>query len=382
MLIKALGLLGVGQRIIQRSNLCYKVAPPNSSKLVNNKDWLSPSQTINIFNNLQDPNSALQLLDQISQRKDYTPNQSIYSAVLKHLALAKNFDYIDSLMDKIKFERKCRLSDDFFYDVIKVYGNLGGRINKAIYTLFDMPTYKCWPTIKTFNLVLNLLVSNKQFDVIHVVFMKAPHLGVEIDACCLNIVIKGLCHCAKFDAAFDVLNEFDKHNCRPNVRTFSTIMDGLCEHGRVNEALGFLERMKKEEIETDAITFNILIKGLRKQGKFQEGIEILDMMLLRGCEPNPGTYQEVLYCLLDAKSFVEAKEFTGKMIRKNVKPSFEAYKAMLDGFCKDRNVGNVEWVLKQMVRHRFKPRMGMWKQIVECVVPETDFSSFNHFPCK
>ncbi|KAK4344593.1 hypothetical protein RND71_034769 [Anisodus tanguticus] len=344
----------------------------NEINLTNYKDWLSPNEIIKIFQNLKDPNSALIVLIQISKRKDYKPNEAIYSTVVKNLATAKNFDAIETLLEKIKNERKCRLSDEFFYNVIKIYGNLAGRINKVIDTLFDMPNYKCWPSVKTFNFVLNLLVNTKQFDVVGEVYIRGRELGVEIDACCLNIIVKGLCRCGEIDAAYKVFDEFPKQNCQPNVRTFSTIMHALCEHGRVDEALSLLERMEKEEVEPDAIVFNTLISGLRKQKRADEGIEILKKVMLKGCDPNPGTYQEVLYTFLDAKRFMEAKDFMAVMFDKRMNPSFESYKLIIHGLCDGKFLGDLDWVLKQMVRHGFVPRMGMWRKILGCLFPDGD----------
>ncbi|KAA8526710.1 hypothetical protein F0562_009061 [Nyssa sinensis] len=277
-------------------------------------NWLAPNEVLKIFQNLKDPNSAITVLDQLSKRKDYKPSEALYTTVINKLAVGKNFDGIEKVMRRIKLENHCRLSDDFFYNVIKIYGNVAGRINRAIETLFDMPNYNCWPTVKTFNFVLNLLVSTKQFDIVHEVYKGASQLGVEIDACCLNIIIKGLCGCGNLDAAFYVLDEFPQQNCRPNVRTYTTLMHGLCKRGRVEEAFGLYERMEREEIEPDTITFNILISGLRKQGKVEEGVVLLDRMRLKGCDPNPGTYQEVLYGLLHTNKFIEAKDVMGRMI--------------------------------------------------------------------
>lgn len=344
--------------------------------ILNHKDWLSPNELVKIFQNLKDPNSALTVLNQVSKRKDYKPNQVLYTTVINNLAVAKNFDGIDHVMKRIKLEKRCRLADDFFYNVIKIYGHVAGRINRAIETLFEMPQYNCWPTVKTFNFVLNLLVSNKQFDVVHEVYMGASQLGVEIDACCLNIIIKGLCGCGDLDGALYVLDEFPKQGCKPNVRTFSTLMHGLCKSGKVEEAFKLFERMEKEDVQPDTITFNILIVGLRKQGRVEEGINLFDRMMLKGCDPNPGTYQEVLYGLLDMKKFVEAKEFMNRMICKGMNPSFESYKLILHGLC-DRNlVGDADWVLKQMVQHGFLPKMKMWRQILQCV-----FSGSKSFNC-
>lgn len=338
--------------------------------LLNHKDWLSTPQVIGIFHNLKDPNFALPLFDQLSSRQDYRPNELVYAALINKLALARNFDGIEAVMERIKLERKCRLSDSFFHDVIKIYSHSAGRINKAIETLFDMPSYKCWPSIKTFNFVLNLLVCSKQYEVVHEVYSGAPRLGVEIDTCCLNIIIKGLCECGQMDAAFKVLDEFPKQKCVPNVRTFSTIMHGLCERDRVDDAFSLLDRMEMENVEVDAVVFNILISGLRKGGRFEEGIKLFDRIMQKGCNPNPATYQEVLYCLLDSKRYNEAKLFMGRMTERGMNPSLKSYKLAVQGFCRQNLLEDVEWTLKQMVDHGFVPKMGLWEEIVCCIITD------------
>lgn len=200
------------------------VQPQDSVTLnrLNHKDWFAPNEVLKIIKALKDPSSVFTLLDRYTKRKDYKPNEALYALVINKLAQANMFDAIEDVMQRIK-DRKhfCRLSDEFFYNVIKIYGNVAGRISKLIDTLFDMPRYNCWPTVKTFNFVLNLLVSAKLFDVVHEVYVGAPKLGIEVDACCLNILIKGLCECGKLEAAFQVLDEFPKQRCKPNVRTFS-----------------------------------------------------------------------------------------------------------------------------------------------------------------
>lgn len=333
------------------------------------KDWLSPNEVIKIFENLRDPHSIISVWNQYSKRKDYKPNEALYTQVINKLAQAKNFDAIEDIMRIIKLDKSCRLSNDFFHNVIKIYGQLAGRIKKAMETLFDMPKgYNCWPTVKSFNLVLNLLVSAKVFDVVHEVYLQAPMLGIEIDVCSLNILIKGLCENGDLEAAFNVLDEFPKQRCEPNVRTFSTIIHGLCEKGKVEAAFGLLERMEKEGIDADTITFNILISGLRKQGKVVEGLELLERMKFKGCEPNAGSYQEILYGLLDAEKYVEGKEFMVRMIGEGVDPSFVSYKKLIHGICKERLLRDLDWVLKQMARQGFVPKMGMWVEMVQSVV--------------
>ncbi|PON83359.1 Pentatricopeptide repeat [Trema orientale] len=333
---------------------------------LNHKDWLAPNEVLRVFSTIRDPNSVVSALDCYSKRKDYKPNEALYTLILNKLAEARLYDAIDGVVCRIRAERNCRLSDEFFRNVIRVYGVLAGRINKAIETLFDMPRYDCWPTVKTFNLVLNLLVSARLFDVVHEVYVGAPKLGIEIDACCLNILVKGLCECGKLDDALKVLDEFPQQKLKPNALTFSTLMHGFCVYGKVEKAFGLFERMEKEGVDPDTITFNILISGLRKQGRVDEGMLLLERMKLKGCDPNAGSYQEVLYGLLDTERFSEAKEFMRKVISKGVSPSFKSYKALIHGLCKGNQLEDVDWILKQMGRQGFVPKMGMWRQILRC----------------
>lgn len=332
---------------------------------------------VKIFQTLKNPDSALSVFTQISKRKDYKPNEALYSVVITKLAVAKNFDAIDDVMERIKSEKGlCRISETFFYNVIKVYGNVAGRRDRAIEILFDMPKYGCWPSVKTFNFVLNLVVNAKRFDIVHEVYLGGVKLGIEIDACCLNIMIKGLCRRGDLDGAFKVLDEFPQQKCKPNVRTYSILMDELCDRGKVEEAFWLLERMERENIEPDTVAFNILISGLRKQGRVDEGMELLHKMRLKGCRPNQATYQEILYGLIDAKKHAEAKDFMGQMTSEGVSPSFDSFKSIIKGLCEKNLVEDVDWVLKQMVRHEFVPKRGLWMQIIRCL-----FSGHNSYAC-
>ncbi|CAN8259361.1 unnamed protein product [Cochlearia groenlandica] len=332
------------------------------------KDWLAPNEVLKIFDNVKDPNFLMSAYEHYSKRKDYNPTESLYALLINKFGQAKMFDEIEAVMRIVNAEKRCRFSEEFFYNLMRIYGNLAGRINRAIEILFSMSDFGCWPSTKSFNYILNLLVSAKLFDEIHKIFVSAPKLGVEIDACCLNILIKGLCESGNLKSAHQLLDEFTKLKSRPNVMTFSPLIRGFCNKGDFGEAYKLLERMEKEGIEPDTITFNILISGLRKKGRVDEGIEILERMKVKGIEPNPGTYQEILYGLLDKKRNFEAKEMMGQMVSWGMRPSFLSYKNMILGLCETKSVAEMEWVLNLMVNHGFVPKTGMWWKVVCCVV--------------
>ncbi|XP_072969960.1 pentatricopeptide repeat-containing protein At3g14580, mitochondrial isoform X1 [Typha angustifolia] len=333
---------------------------------LDHKDWLAPNEVLKIFANVRDPNLIISAFNKVTGRIDYKPSEALYSLIIDRLAYARKFGDIEDLLDRAKYE-KVRFSDEFFYRLIKMYGNVANHPEKTIGALLSMPDFHCWPSVKTFNYVLNMLVCTRQFEVIHEVFLSAPRLGIALDTCCFNILIKGLCQLEKLDAAFSLLHEIPKQGCRPNATTYSTLMHSLCKHDRIDEAFELCDRMEKEGIPPDTITYNILISGLCQQGRVAEGLELLKTMKLKGCYPNSGTYQALVYGFISSKQFAEAKHFMGIMISEGSRPSFSSYKLTIDGLCNEKRLDDAHVVLKQMVDQKFVPRTGTWEKIIRCL---------------
>ncbi|KAK8921642.1 Pentatricopeptide repeat-containing protein [Platanthera zijinensis] len=340
-------------------------------KQLDHKDWLAPNEVLKVFGNLGDPELVIHAFRKTSARVDYKPSEALYSLIIDRLAHARKFDAIGDLLDRAKCEN-CRLSDDFFCKIIKIYGNVAKHLELAINTLYRMPEFHCWPTVKTFNCVLNMLVCAKQFEIVHEVFLSASKLGVSLDTCCFNILIKGLCELDNLEAGFFVLHEISKHRLSPNRTTYSILMHAFCKHGRVKEALEVYEMMDRGGCHPDVITFNILISGLCKAGKVDEGMGYLKTMKLKGCYPNSGTYQALLYGLLREKQFVDAKNFMEIMYSERKYPSFLSYKLTIEGLCSEEFMNDIDFVLKKMVGQGFVPPMGTWKKIVDCMVSKTE----------
>ncbi|XP_068648383.1 pentatricopeptide repeat-containing protein At3g14580, mitochondrial-like [Aristolochia californica] len=328
------------------------------------KDWLAPNEVLKLFINISEPKLVLSALRKVSQRKDYKPTEALYSIIIEKLAGARMLDAIEDILNLAKSEN-CRLSDEFFYRLIKIYNNIFKHPEQAMKTLLGMPDFQCWPSVKTFNCVLNMLVCEKQYDVIHEIYLSASQLGVKVDTCSFNILLKGLCQVGKLDSAFALLGELPKQGVRPNATTYSTIMHGLCKHNKLDEAFDLFDRMEIEGCYPDSVTFNILISGLCKHARIDEAKVLLNKMQLKGCAPNSGSYQALLYGLLNCGKFVEAKDFMVQMVSKGIYPSFLSYKMVIDGLCRQAPLNEVDWVLKQMVQQGFIPRMGIWKKILE-----------------
>ncbi|CAJ1957852.1 unnamed protein product [Sphenostylis stenocarpa] len=344
---------------------------PNSDTAIlarlKHKDWLTPKEATNLLTSLTHPSSTLSFFNLYTSRKDFDPTEPVCTTLVAKLAQAQHLNPLIILHHSLTLPRpqRRRLSDNFFFTLIKAYAHSFQRVDHALRTLHEMP---CAPSTRTFNFVLNLLVNTRLYYAARDLFLQAPQLGVALDTCSLNILIKGLCAQGELNAAFELLEEFPKLGCEANAWTYATLMKGLCERGKMEEAFGLLGRMEGGGVDADVAVFNVLIGGLRKWGRVDDGWKVLEGMMGKGVCPNGGSYNEVLCGLLEGGRFEEAKEVVERMGVEGFAPSFEAYKGLVKGFCERGVVDEVEWVIRDMVRKGFVPKMGMWRKIVQCVV--------------
>ncbi|KAK7366559.1 hypothetical protein VNO80_08552 [Phaseolus coccineus] len=331
------------------------------------KDWLTPKEATTLLTSLTDPSSTLSFFNLYTSRKDFDPTEPFCTTLVAKLAQAQHLNPLLTLHHTLTLPRPQRrhFSDNFFFTLIKAYAHSFQRVDHVLRTLHEMP---CPPSTRTFNFVLNHLVNTRLYCAAHDLFLHVPQLGVTLDACSLNILIKGLCAQGELNAAFRVLEEFPGLGCEANALTYTTLMKGLCERGRMEEAFVLLERMEGGSVDADAAVFNVLIGGLRKGGRVDDGWRVLEGMMGKGVCPNGGSYNEVLCGLVEGGRFEEAKKVVERMEVEGFVPSFESYKGLVKGFCERGVVGEVEWVVRDMVRNGFVPKMGMWGKIVQCAL--------------
>ncbi|KAE8704212.1 putative Anter-specific proline-rich protein APG [Hibiscus syriacus] len=137
------------------------------------------------------------------------PTEPLFTLIINNLAYAQDFVSIENIMENLKREKACRLSGDFFQNVVKNMGTSEVESDGRSRPLF-MTGHETWPGVKTFNVVLSLLMNNKLFDVVHEVYVKAPDLGIENEAYTLDILVKGLCENGKLEFTFQLLDGFPK----------------------------------------------------------------------------------------------------------------------------------------------------------------------------
>lgn len=95
-----------------------------------------------IFQHLEDADLILTSFKRLCERKDYNPNVSLYADMIGKLARACQYEAVEDILNQNRSE-KGRLTDEFFCELIRIYGNVENNPEKAIETLHRMPAFSC-----------------------------------------------------------------------------------------------------------------------------------------------------------------------------------------------------------------------------------------------
>eukprot|EP00252_Welwitschia_mirabilis_P011636 TRINITY_DN2595_c0_g1_i3.p1 TRINITY_DN2595_c0_g1~~TRINITY_DN2595_c0_g1_i3.p1 ORF type:complete len:436 (-),score=67.28 TRINITY_DN2595_c0_g1_i3:136-1443(-) len=331
------------------------------------KDWLTASDLLRILKQLKDAQSALHTLNIASQRRDYVPDEAVFKSVIHKYVREGQFNEIDGIILRMKKEC-CKFSDSFFRNLIRIFSNKAGNPKKALRIFLAMRDFQCFPSVKTFNFVLNMLVSSNDYETVHKLYLEAPNMAISPDICTFNILIKALCQMGKLDAAFSLLSEIPQQGLSANNTTYGTLMKYLSSSGKSEEVIKLFEKMVESGCNPDTANYNILISALSKEGRFEDAHNVLDEMKAKRCKRNSGSYHALLYGLLHNQMYQDGKELMHEMLLKKCLPGRSSYKSLVSGFCVKDNVDEATRMLKASLKRGIVPKMGTWNFLVRAVI--------------
>ncbi|XP_050237946.1 conserved oligomeric Golgi complex subunit 4 [Mercurialis annua] len=358
----------------------------------------SPCRVQKLIASQSDPLLAKEIFDYASRFPNFQHSYSSYLILILKLGRAKYFSLIDNLLLDLKSKHYPVTSTLFSY-LIKTYGeaNLPEKVLKTFYTMLH---FNFKPLPKHLNLILEFLVSNKNyvkpaFDL----FSNAHRYGVEPDKKSYNILMRVFCLRGELSIAYKLFNQMFKRDVLPDIESYRILMQGLCRKSQVNGAVDLLEdmlnkgyvpdtltyttllnslcrkkklreaykllcRMKVKGCNPDIVHFNTVILGFCREGRAMDACKVLEDMNANGCLPNLVSYRTLVGGLCDQGMLDEAKSYLVEMMSKGFSPHFSVSHALGKGFC---NVGKVEEayeVVEQLLKHGEAPHVDTWMIMV------------------
>ncbi|CBI39576.3 pentatricopeptide repeat-containing protein At5g16420, mitochondrial isoform X1 [Vitis vinifera] len=343
----------------------YTVTPPI-------KPWpqrLSPKRVVSMISRQQNLDLALQIFDHAGKfHRNFAHNYETYLAMIEKLSKARAFEPMETLISQLhKSQIKC--GENLFITVIRNYG-FAGRPKLAIRTFLRIPSFGLQPSVRSFNTLLNTLVQNKRFDLVHLMFKNCrKKFGIVPNVFTCNILVKALCKKNDIDAAIRVLEEMPAMGFIPNVVTYTTILGGYVSKGDMVGARRVFGEILDRGWVPDPTTYTILMDGYCKKGRFMDAVKVMDEMEENRVEPNDVTYGVIIEAYCKEKKSGEVLNLLDDMLEKKYIPSSALCCRVIDMLCEE---GKVEVACE------------LWKKLLKknCTPDNAITSTLIHWLCK
>lgn len=175
----------------------FQLKPPQRYRTLRSRPKGPPKRTpkfrrplpfVAVIKELENPNDALNLLQEYQQR-GYKHDYPSYSAIIYKLARAQKFEAVDTLLYYIQ-RNDIRCRESLFDALIQHYGK-AQLVEKAIDLFHRIPSFSCERTRQSFNTLLNVLVDNNRLADAKNFFNRSSKMGFRPNSISFNIIIKG-----------------------------------------------------------------------------------------------------------------------------------------------------------------------------------------------
>ncbi|KAM1175525.1 hypothetical protein ACFX15_027425 [Malus domestica] len=330
----------------------YTVTPPI-------QPWprrLYPKRLISLIAHQPNLDLALQIFHHASKfHPGFSHNYHTYHAILNRLSRSRAFhSMIHPLLSDLK-NSQIQCSEDIFITLIRNFGVLG-RPKLAFNAFLDVPNFGVQRSVKALNELLNALVKNSEYGLVHSVFKNCgQRFGVMPNLSTCNILIKALCKKNDVETALKVLDEMPAMGFVPNVVTYTTIIGGYVSRGDMVGAKRVFGEVLDRGWYPDAFTYTVLMDGFVKQGKLVDAVKVMDEMEENKVGANEVTYGVMVEAYCKEKKSGEAVNLLNDMLAKGYIPSSTLCCKVIDVLCREGKVEDGYELWKKLLKKKCTP---------------------------
>ncbi|XAR68264.1 hypothetical protein NMG60_11003337 [Bertholletia excelsa] len=363
---------------------------------------VSPFRLASLLRLQKDPNLALKLFrnPNPSSRPDSKPfkySLRCYDLIITKLGRAKMFDEMEQIVEQLKNETRFGPKEVILCNIISFYGR--ARLpDRALCTFEQIPSFRCQRTMKSFNSLINAMLSCRDFEKMSEIYSGVHQYG-DPDVCTYNISINACCLCNDLDSAWKLFDEMRMNNIQPNYVTFGTLISLFSANSMVDEALWLKEEMRttfrvkpnafvyaslikglckvnkpslafvlkgemlKLKIELDAPVYSALISALFKAARKEDVIDILEEMRENGCKPDAVTYNTIIHGFCQDNDFNAALSVLSEMEKKGCKPDVISYNVIIGALCREGKLREANELFEDMPRRKCSPDVVTYRML-------------------
>lgn len=293
----------------------------------------SPTSISRVIGKEPDLRRVVDAFKEYSEDKKFRQKTTYYEHIVKRLADAKRFQWIEEILEKQKDYPEIT-GEGFVVRIILLYGK-AGMFDHAHKVFDEMPHLPCNRTVKSFNALLGACVSSRKFDKIDGLFHELPvKLSVEPDTVSYNTLIKAFREMGSLDSAILIFHEMVKERLNPSLITFNTLLDGLYKKYRFLDGEKMWDLMEEYNVVPDVTSYNMKLHGLVSNKKVHEAVDLVAEMKSKGLKPDVFTYNTLFkgFCNIE-KNLEEAERWYSDMKKAKCVPNRLTFATLLRFAC-------------------------------------------------
>lgn len=188
--------------------------PLGFQELAETVNGFTPNRLLKLLELPIEPSTALDAFNWAARQKGFIHNGATYHAIIKKMGESGDFAEVHRLLWRMKSE-ECFCSEFTFILIMRCYGKarLPGQAARVLNLMYD---FDCKPSTKSFNVVLDILVSSQCYKMAQSVYFGMLRARVSPTAFTFGVIIKSFCRTNQVDFACNLLREMPKHGCVPD----------------------------------------------------------------------------------------------------------------------------------------------------------------------
>ncbi|XP_057534812.1 pentatricopeptide repeat-containing protein At3g22670, mitochondrial isoform X1 [Amaranthus tricolor] len=177
------------------------------------------------------------------------------------------------------------------------------------------------------------------------------------DSHTFNILIHGWCKVRKYSEARKVMEEMEKHGCRPDVVSYTSFIEYYCREKNFRKVDGIMNEMELKGCPPNVVTYTIVSHALGKAKELNELLEMYRKMKQNGCVPDASFYNSMIFVLSKSGRFKDACDLFKDMSNQKVAPSVSTYNTMISSACAHSKEEYALELLKEMEEKSYRPNL-------------------------
>ncbi|XP_010681079.2 pentatricopeptide repeat-containing protein At2g06000 isoform X1 [Beta vulgaris subsp. vulgaris] len=207
-----------------------------------------------------------------------------------------------------------------------------------------------------YNKFLSCLVRQNRVDEAVLFFNEQMIPKSCLDACTLNILIRGLCKVGQVDKAYKFFEEMVNFCLSPDVITYNTMIDGLCRFNQVDKARELLSEVRSRDgVSPDVVTYTSIISGYCKLRMMDEASFLFQEMTSNGVRPTLITFNIIIDGFGKVGDMASVSAMYEKMLSLGCQPDVVTFTSHIDGYCRKRQVDEALKLWWEMVKWKLLP---------------------------